>query len=50
MNFRRRLRVRRLRKRCSAEMCKEIASRFKDIGPTRTWYCATHFEQQRKGE
>jgi hypothetical protein len=38
-----RLRSRICKKRCS--VCRETASRFKDIGPTRTWYCATHYEE-----
>jgi hypothetical protein len=38
-----RLRVRHLTKKCS--VCKETASRFKDIGPTRAWYCATHHKE-----
>jgi hypothetical protein len=38
-----RLRVRNRKKRCS--VCREVASRFKDVGPTRTWYCATHYKE-----
>jgi|HubBroStandDraft_2_1064218.scaffolds.fasta_scaffold575605_2 hypothetical protein len=45
MNFRRRLKVRRLQKKCS--VCKEKASRFQDVpGPERKWYCAEHFKEQ----
>jgi hypothetical protein len=43
-----RLRVRRIRNKCA--LCREVATRFIDLGPVRIWYCATHFEQQRKGE
>jgi hypothetical protein len=39
----RRLRVSRRKRRCS--QCKEMAQRFKDIGPTRTWFCATHYKE-----
>jgi hypothetical protein len=42
-----RLRVRHLTKRCS--VCRETASRFKDVGPTRTWYCATHLKENENG-
>jgi hypothetical protein len=37
----------RRKKRCS--QCKEVAQRFKDIGPTRTWYCAPHFKENENG-
>lgn len=43
----RRLRMTRRKKRCS--QCKEVAQRFKDIGPTRTWYCAPHFKENENG-
>jgi hypothetical protein len=43
----RRLRVSRRKKRCS--QCKEAAQRFKDIGPTRVWFCATHFKENENG-
>lgn len=43
MNFRRRLRVRHRQNKCS--VCKEKASRFIDVGPTRSWYCATHYKE-----
>jgi hypothetical protein len=42
-----RLRSRICKKRCS--VCRETASRFKDIGPTRTWYCARHFKENENG-
>jgi hypothetical protein len=42
-----RLRTRHLKKRCA--LCKETASRFKDIGSTRVWYCATHFKENENG-
>jgi hypothetical protein len=42
-----RIRTRHLKKRCS--QCKEGAQRFKDIGPTRTWYCAPHFKEIENG-
>jgi hypothetical protein len=44
MNFRRRLKVRHLRKKCS--VCKDKASRFQDVGPERKWLCAAHFKEQ----
>lgn len=40
----RRLRVSHRKKRCS--QCKDIASRFRDVGFTRVWFCAAHFEEQ----
>jgi hypothetical protein len=44
MNFRRRLKGRRLQKKCS--VCKGKASRFIDVGPDRKWLCAAHFKEQ----
>ena len=49
MNFRRRLRQRRLMKRCSVEKCKSTASRFIDDGPERKWLCAAHHEEAENG-
>jgi hypothetical protein len=42
-----RLRSSNRKKRCS--VCREVASRFKDIGPTRVWLCATHFKENENG-
>jgi hypothetical protein len=47
MNFRRRLKVRRLQKKCS--VCREKAGRFVDVGHVRTWYCAPHFKENANG-
>ena len=38
-----RLRVRNCKKRCS--VCREIASRFRDVGFTRVWLCAAHYRE-----
>jgi hypothetical protein len=42
-----RLRVSRRKKKCSK--CKDVASRFRDVGFTRAWYCATHFKEIENG-
>jgi hypothetical protein len=39
----RRLRASRRKKRCS--QCEDIASRFRDVGFTRVWFCATHYKE-----
>ena len=39
-----RLRVRNCKKRCS--VCRTIASRFRDVGFMRAWFCAVHFKEQ----
>jgi len=47
MNFRRRLKVRHLQKKCS--VCREKASRFIDVGHVRTWYCTKDFKETENG-
>jgi hypothetical protein len=42
-----RLRTRHLKNKCA--VCKDVATRFKDIGPTRAWYCAPHFKENENG-
>jgi hypothetical protein len=39
-----RLRVRSCKKRCA--VCRTIASRFRDVGFTRAWFCAVCFKEQ----
>jgi hypothetical protein len=47
MNFRCRLGVRHLKNRSA--VCKKIATRFVDVGPVRTWYCAEHHKGNKDG-
>jgi hypothetical protein len=43
-----RLRTRHLRNKCA--LCREVATRFIDVGPVRVWLCATHFKENENGK